>query len=112
MSRLTRERKTIEMMIKIYCSDKHNTTQGLCKDCNNLLIYANQKLDKCPYGETKTTCAKCPIHCYKNDMRQRVRDVMGYSGPKMAYKHPILAFRHILDGRKKPKRTKKNKSLD
>ncbi|MHA2293784.1 MAG: nitrous oxide-stimulated promoter family protein [Candidatus Hodarchaeales archaeon] len=108
MNRLVRERKTIELMIEIYCSDKHATKRGLCEDCNILLQYANQKLDKCLYGETKTTCAKCPIHCYKPKMRQTVREVMRYSGPKMAYKHPILAFRHLLDGRNKAKRAKRN----
>ncbi len=91
-------------MIGIYCSDKHNIVSGLCEECNNLLFYANQKLDNCSYGETKTTCAKCPIHCYKPEMRQTERKVMRYSGPKMAYKHPILAVRHLFDGRKKPQR--------
>jgi hypothetical protein len=36
-------------------------------------------------------------------MREKVRAVMRYSGPRMAGKHPVLAVRHLLDGlRKKP----------
>ena len=108
MDRLTRERKTIEIMVGIYCSGKHAMKNQLCEDCTSLIEYANQKIDKCPYNETKPTCAKCPVHCYKSDMRNLVREVMRYSGPRMTYKHPILAFQHLLDGFKKPKRDKKS----
>lgn len=106
MDRLTRERKTIEIMVGIYCSGNHAMKNQLCEDCTGLLEYANHKIDKCPYNETKPTCTKCPVHCYKSDMRSLVREVMRYSGPRMTYKHPILAFRHLLDGFKKPKRDK------
>ena len=106
MDRLTRERKTIEIMIGIYCSGNHAMKDQLCEECTGLLEYANHKIDKCPYSEIKPTCAKCPVHCYKPDMRDFVREVMRYSGPKMAYKHPILAFQHLFDGFKKPKRDK------
>ena len=109
MSRLKRERKTIETMIRMYCKDQHKLEAGLCESCSDLLDYANHRLDKCPYGQTKTTCAKCPIHCYKPEMRNQVKAVMRYAGPKMAYKHPIMAFQHLLDGLKTPKLQKKSK---
>jgi hypothetical protein len=34
-------------------------------------------------------------------MRERVKEVMKYSGPRMTYRHPLLAFFHLVDGRKK-----------
>ena len=107
--RIARERKTIGLMIQIFCNDKHNTKDNLCEECNELKSYSNIRLDKCPYGVNKTTCNKCPIHCYKPEMRERVREVMRYSGPKMSYKHPILAFHHITDGLRKPKLKEKEK---
>jgi hypothetical protein len=31
-------------------------------------------------------------------MRRRVREVMRYAGPRMLFVHPVLGFRHMLDG--------------
>jgi hypothetical protein len=33
-------------------------------------------------------------------MRDRVKEVMRFSGPRMLLRHPILAIRHLLDGRR------------
>ena len=99
---MIRERKTIETMIKIYCNTCHKNNDELSKECNELFEYAMIRLDKCPFQEKKPTCAKCPLHCYRPEMRTKVREVMKHSGPRMLFKHPILAFRHLLDGRKKP----------
>ncbi len=101
--RLTREARTIEAMIYLYCRDRHETRVGLCPECQELLDYARQRLDKCPFGEGKTTCANCRVHCYKPAMRERVRLVMRYAGPRMLVRHPALTLRHLLDGlRKEP----------
>ena len=100
--RIERERKTIAAMSKIYCRDHHGLPRGsLCSACQELLDYAYFRLEKCPYQENKPTCANCPIHCYKPEMRERVRAMMRYAGPRMLLRHPILAVAHLLDGRKK-----------
>lgn len=106
--RMVRERKTIEAMTEIYCNNHHESDGELCPECHGLLEYAMMRLEKCPFQEKKTTCAKCPIHCYSPEMRTKVREVMKHSGPRMLFKHPILAFRHLLDGRKKPEKPKKS----
>ena len=46
-----------------------------CPDCSELLDYATSRLDKCPLQEDKPTCAKCPIHCYKPFMREKIRNI-------------------------------------
>jgi hypothetical protein len=101
--RMTREARTIEAMIGIYCHDHHGTRGlDLCADCAGLLSYAGLRLEKCPFQENKTTCAKCPVHCYKPARREQVRAVMRYAGPRMLFRHPILAFYHlVIDGRPK-----------
>jgi len=99
--RITREKRTIEAMIALYCRDNHRTTTALCQDCTALLEYARLRLDKCPFGEDKPTCANCPIHCYKPDMREKIKRVMRYSGPRMLLRHPALAIGHLWDGFKK-----------
>jgi len=99
--RLLREEKTIAAMIALYCRAHHATAKGLCADCDVLLAYARERLRRCPYQERKATCAKCPIHCYKPAMREKVRAVMRYAGPRMLLRHPLLAVLHLVDGLKK-----------
>lgn len=102
-SRMKREAATMEVMVEMYCHDLHETGDQLCAGCRELVGYAHGRLDKCPYQEGKTTCANCPVHCYKPVMRERMRAVMRYSGPRMLWRHPIMTVLHLLDGlRKEP----------
>jgi len=99
--RLARERQTIAAMVAMYCHDHHDVASGdLCPACAELMEYARLRLDGCRYGAEKPTCASCPTHCYKPAMRERVREVMRYSGPRMIRRHPVLAVAHVVDGRR------------
>lgn len=85
-------------MIAIYCRRHHHeATEGkLCPDCNALLRYALERLDRCPKGNGKSSCRKCTIHCYSSPQRAEIREVMRYVGPRMIFIHPIEAVRHLL----------------
>ncbi len=77
----------------MYCRDQHGTQgdapgEALCADCADLLHYAGLRLEKCPFQEHKTTCAKCPVHCYKPARREQIRAVMRFAGPRMMFRHP------------------------
>jgi hypothetical protein len=103
--RLAREEKTVAAMIGLYCRDHHaarRTAEELCPECAELLDYARVRLEKCRYGADKPTCANCETHCYRPAMRERVRQVMRYSGPRMLKRHPALAIAHLMDGHKTP----------
>ena len=103
--RLDRERRTLDAMVHMYCRDRHGTGGELCEDCAGLLDYALARLEGCGFGEAKPTCANCPVHCYRPDMRERVREVMRHAGPRMLLRHPLLALAHMLDGpRRAPER--------
>lgn len=104
--RMRRERETVAKMIALYCRKHHAPPRGeLCADCRQLLEYALLRLQHCPFQEGKTTCGRCPIHCYKPAMKEKIRAVMGFSGPRMLCSHPLLALGHLLDGlRKEPLR--------
>ena len=99
-ARLARERKTVTAMQRIYCRGEHGSSPDLCADCAQLHAYAMCRLDRCPFGADKPTCATCPIHCYKVDRREQIRNVMRYAGPRMLWRHPLLAIRHLLDARR------------
>jgi hypothetical protein len=88
------ETKTIGKMIEIYCHGLHQTKQGLCEECEDLLLYAKERLRKCPH-KIKPKCSDCKIHCYEINKRNRIKEVMKYSGPRMLIKHPILAVKHF-----------------
>ncbi|WP_319552526.1 nitrous oxide-stimulated promoter family protein [uncultured Vibrio sp.] len=95
LGKLATEFKTVKAMVEVYCR-AHHASSELCSECCDLLEYAEMRLDRCPYGEDKPTCNKCPIHCYKPEPKEQMRLVMRYSGPRMLLKHPILAIRHLL----------------
>ena len=73
------------------------TVPPLCPQCQELLTYAHQRLDRCKFGNEKPSCTRCPVHCYKPAMRQQIRQVMRYSGPRMLLHNPVLAIRHLWD---------------
>lgn len=112
-ARLAREQETVEKMVRLYCRQQHHPAQsGLCPECQEMLTYANERLKRCVFQAEKPTCAKCPVHCYQPGMRQRMRQIMRYAGPRMLLHHPVLAVRHLLDGRKTaPPLIKKKSSI-
>ncbi|MEG0379716.1 MAG: nitrous oxide-stimulated promoter family protein [Eubacterium sp.] len=89
------EQKIIAEMIRLYCR-KHHHTKALCDECSGLLDYAAARLNHCPFKDDKTFCSHCTIHCYKPEMRKRIKTVMGFSGPRMLFHHPVLLLRHAL----------------
>jgi hypothetical protein len=106
MTRIEREKRTVSGMIALYCRAHHSAGAALCEDCLRLRDYALARLDRCPFGADKPTCADCPVHCYKPDMRARIKTVMRYSGPRMSYRHPLLALMHWLDSLRRERPSK------
>ena len=109
-----KENKLITVMIKKYCRGKHKTKgKEICAECNELAEYALFRLSKCPFKVNKKFCSFCKIHCYKPEMRERIKAVMKYSGPRMLFTHPIFAVSHVLQMIKYKKQLKKGEqSLD
>jgi hypothetical protein len=99
-ARIIREKRTVRAMIGIYCRSRHGERRGLCAECSELMQYAECRLDACPFEAEKTACARCPIHCYRPTMRARIKEVMRYAGPRMLWRHPILAMWHWRDSRR------------
>ncbi|MBR1715823.1 MAG: nitrous oxide-stimulated promoter family protein [Treponema sp.] len=96
------EWRTVFFMIQLYCKGKHKNRlalknpEKLCDDCKRLSDYVYERVKKCPFMETKTFCSACRVHCYKAEMRQKIREVMRFSGPRMLFYHPLLAIKHVL----------------
>ena len=94
---ILKEKETIEIMIRYFCNHKHETKNedDLCDECRVLMLYAFKRLDKCRFKELKPTCRKCPVHCYGNDNREKIKEVMKYSGPRMIIINPLMAIKHL-----------------
>lgn len=75
-----REKKMISRMIALYCHRNHHTKGVLCPECAALNDYARARSEHCPFMETKTFCVNCRVHCYKPDMREKIRAVMRFCG--------------------------------
>lgn len=90
------EKALISEMIRLYCKKKHGTADELCEDCRTLYDYALARIEHCPMMEHKTFCSRCPVHCYRPEMREKIRAVMRFSGPRMLFHHPLEVVRHAL----------------
>jgi hypothetical protein len=74
-----RQRAILRRFIQVYCRRTHATTGGLCAACQDLLAYAEDRLDHCPH-DPRPACRRCPTHCYRPEYRARIREVMRSSG--------------------------------
>lgn len=99
-----REKKMVSQMIQLYCKKQHHSKDGLCRNVPALDAYARMRSEKCPFMETKTFCSNCKVHCYKPEMREKIREVMRFSGPRMLFHHPIAAIRHVVESKKEKKK--------
>ena len=96
--RVSREIKTLEIMVKMYCKKVHKSVSTPCEMCQTCLEYALSRVKNCPRKSYRGLCKGCTIHCFKDEYREEIKKIMRFSGPRMMVKHPILALWHILDG--------------
>lgn len=103
-----KEIKVVGLMIEKYCHGNHGTKKHeICGECSQLFDYVKLRRSKCPHGDSKPFCSNCRIHCYKPDMREKIRAVMRYSGPRIVLNHPILATSHLIQTKRQKRRMEK-----
>ncbi|MEA3465448.1 MAG: nitrous oxide-stimulated promoter family protein [Thermodesulfobacteriota bacterium] len=87
--RIAKDAKVLRAFIAVYCRAQH-LKQGIpvhcheqgkdyCDECYALLHYALQRNERCPL-DPKPVCRQCAVHCYKPQMRRKIREVMKFSG--------------------------------
>ena len=96
MNQKQKDQHILEQFVRIYCGGKHKTHNGkLCADCDDLLSYSLQRLQRCPQ-DPKPACKHCEIHCYKPVYREKIRDVMRYSGKRLLLHGRLDLLWHYL----------------
>lgn len=103
-SKREKEKRIVGEMIKLYCKKQHKVKKGLCPECQALKKYAELRSDKCPFMENKTFCSNCKVHCYNKEMREKIRQVMRFSGPRMIFHHPVMAINHLIQSKKEKRK--------
>ena len=85
-SSLEKDRRTLEAIGLIYCKAHHadavKDAAGLCSSCQD-----------------------CDIHCQRGEAQERIKEIMRYSAPRMAYRHPLMTAEYL---RKKIKGKRKS----
>ena len=81
----------------VYCQEKHNDDRSVistdeselqrlplqkypvCHECREFLLYAFGRRLNCPLEE-RPVCKHCHVHCYEPRQREKVREIMRFSG--------------------------------
>ena len=91
-----KDRYILEEFVGFYCRQKHHTLPGaLCPDCAGLLAYAERQLSRCRQ-DPRPACKDCPVHCYAPAYRERIREVMRYSGMRLILRGRLDLLAHYL----------------
>ena len=93
-SRRAREIETVETMIRMFCKAKHKMG-SLCPSCDYLVTDTKKKQELCPFGESKPVCSQCQVHCYQQKEREEIKKIMRFAGPRIIFRHPIMAMDHF-----------------
>ena len=92
---IAKDVETIRIMTEIFCHAHHDTKEGMCPECEDFYLYAVKRLACCPFGEKKPVCGSCKIHCFGKGYKEKAKEIMAFSGPRLILKHPYLSFRHF-----------------
>lgn len=99
---LRKDLRVLASFIEVYCWHKHKgrarqavehagvefaelidrPAPALCQECAKLLAHAFVKRMTCPL-DPKPACKHCPTHCYHPAYREKIREVMRYTGTRL-----------------------------
>lgn len=98
------QNETMAKFIGVFCDDKHkerakkigtlplkngakflkNLDYHLCSECEELLLYANERLNNCKQ-DPKPKCRKCKNPCYEKEKWKYMAKIMRSSGMKLGF---------------------------
>ena len=93
---IAKDVETIRIMTEIFCHAHHDTKEGMCPECEDFYLYSVKRLACCPFGEKKPVCGSGKIPCFGKGYKEKAKEIMAFSGPRLILKHPYLSFRHLV----------------
>jgi hypothetical protein len=115
-TRLSRKEKSdIRILVKfvaLFCREKHGGEKKpfamkapllkdavaaveLCPDCTKLLKYGLSMRLRCPH-DPKPPCKKCDAPCYREEYREKIREVMRFSGMLLVKRGRLDMLYHYM----------------
>ncbi|MDA3902935.1 MAG: nitrous oxide-stimulated promoter family protein [Desulfuromusa sp.] len=103
--------KILALFTSVYCRDHHTAEREsllalpeqlaslksypCCASCREFLNYAIERRLNCPLEE-KPVCKHCQVHCYRSGYREKVREIMRYSGKTLIKRGRLDLLWHYL----------------
>ena len=113
--KIKRDVKILGSFIQTFCANNHldnhkssvyakgmageflsDVSIKLCSDCTKLLLHGVGKRIVCPC-DPKPRCKKCPIYCYHDEYRKKIKEVMRFSGAYLIKRGRLdLTFKYFF----------------
>jgi hypothetical protein len=111
-----RERKDLKVLAlftSVYCGSRHRGHRAqldsaaqsrhrlpidkypVCAECADFLAYACERRLRCPLEE-KPSCKHCKVHCFRPGHREKVREIMRFSGRHLIWRGRLDLLWHYL----------------
>ncbi|MFO7983179.1 MAG: nitrous oxide-stimulated promoter family protein [Desulfuromonadales bacterium] len=105
--------KVLALFTSVYCHAHHDGEKGpfdtessalpdlglkhrtFCSECSKFLAYAVTRRLKCPL-DPKPTCKHCHVHCFRPGHREKVREIMRFSGQRLIRRGRLDLLWHYL----------------
>lgn len=106
--------KVLALFTEVYCREHHREIPRapflpaafglpemvprrprLCSECQEFLAYALGRRLRCPL-DPKPACKHCTVHCYRPGHREKVREIMRFSGQHLIKRGRIDLLWHYL----------------
>ena len=103
--------KVLALFTAVYCAEHHTQTRQLlqnlpqslrslekyrcCAACADFLQYAIERRLRCPV-DPKPSCKHCEVHCYRPGHREKVREIMRFSGKHLIRRGRLDLLWHYL----------------
>lgn len=103
--------KVLALFTSVYCAAHHQAERApieslpsaldhlrrylCCSECRDFLLYAIDRRLNCPLEE-QPNCKHCHLHCYRKGHREKVREIMRFSGPALIRKGRLDLLWHYL----------------
>ena len=98
----------LALFVYVFCKDHHSgitknyyksqyfkAERDYCPACTDFLEYAIGRRLCCPLP-SKSSCKKCHVHCYRPGHREKVKEIMRYSGRKLITRGRFDLLIHYL----------------
>jgi len=106
-----RDLKVLALFTSVYCAAHHSEIRRpvgnlpgalksfsrylCCAECQDFLHYAIERRLKCPLNP-KPTCKHCQVHCFRRGHREKVQEIMRFSGKNLIRRGRLDLLWHYL----------------